>query len=395
MPVTGDQSLIKKINQSIVLDMIRNHCPISRAQIAELTGLTKGTVSTIVNDLMKDNLVYEIGPGRSSGGRRPLMLMFNKIAGYAIGVDLGVNYLLTVLTDLQGNIIDKRITPFQDLSYEEILSLLKKDLREVFDQAPSSKYGIVGIGIGIPGIVGNDGTILFAPNLDWKNVNLKGVINNEFQVPVLIDNEANTGALGEKLYGAGQEASDLVYVSAGIGIGTGIVLNGELYKGTSGFSGEIGHTSIEVNGKKCRCGNKGCWELYASEHALMHQAKFLSMFRGGNNQDIDLETLIRLADEGHTEVINLFNLIGEYLGIGIMNLVLSFNPELVIIGNRLSKAQQWIVNPIKKVLNNRLMPYHREKLRVEFSSLGVYSNALGAASLAISNFFSYSKVTLE
>src|SRR5690606_18861442 len=203
------------------------------------------------------------------------------------------------------------------------------------------------------------------------------------------------GALGEKLYGAGQEASNLVYVSVGIGIGTGIVLNGELYKGISGFSGEIGHTTIEVNGKKCRCGNKGCWELYASEHALMQQAKFLSIFRGGDDREINLETLIRLADEGHTEVINLFNQVGEYLGVGTMNLILSFNPELVIIGNRLSKAQPWIVNPIKKVLNNRLMPYHREKLRVEFSSLGVYSSALGASSLAISNFFSHSKVTLE
>ncbi|WP_460415728.1 ROK family protein [Planifilum fimeticola] len=395
MPVTGDQSLIKKINQSIVLEMIRNHCPISRAQIAELTGLTKGTVSTIVNDLMKDNLVYEIGPGRSSGGRRPVMLMFNKAAGYSIGVDLGVNYLLTVLTDLQGNIVLEQTSLYQDLSYDEILSLLKKDLRTVIDQAPSSTYGIIGIGIGIPGIVGNDGTVLFTPNLGWKDVDLKGVINNEFQVPVWIDNEANTGALGEKLYGAGREASDLVYVSVGIGIGTGIVLNGELYKGISGFSGEIGHTTIEVNGKKCRCGNKGCWELYASEHALLSQAKSLPMFRGGDNREIDLESLIRLADEGHTEVINLFNQIGEYLGIGIMNIALSFNPELVIIGNRLSKAQQWIVNPVKKVLSNRLMPYHREKLRVEFSNLGVYSSALGASSLAISNFFSDSKVTLE
>ena len=163
MPVTGDQSLIKKINQSIVLEMIRNHCPISRAQIAELTGLTKGTVSTIVNDLMKDNLVYEIGPGRSSGGRRPVMLMFNKAAGYSIGVDLGVNYLLTVLTDLQGNIVLEQTTLYQDLSYDEILSLLKKDLRTVIDQAPSSTYGIIGIGIGIPGIIGNDGTVLFTP----------------------------------------------------------------------------------------------------------------------------------------------------------------------------------------------------------------------------------------
>lgn len=393
MPVTGDQSLIKKINQSIVLEMIRSHCPISRAEIAELSGLTKGTVSTIVNKLIKDKLVYEIGPGRSSGGRRPVMLMFNKGAGYAIGVDLNINHLLTVLTDLQGNIVCQRMTVYRDLPFKEILSLLKKDLRAIFDQAPSSPYGIIGIGIGIPGIVANEGTVLFSPLRKWKNTDLKGMLNNEFRVPVWIDNEANTGALGEKLYGAGRGASDLVYVSAGHGIGTGIVLNGELYRGISGFSGEIGHTTIDVNGKKCRCGNKGCWELYASENALMQRAKSLSMFRGANNREIDLEALIRLADEGHTEVINLFNQVGEYLGIGIMNIVLSFNPELVIIGNSLGKARPWIVNPVKKVLNNRLIPYHREKLRIEFSDLGVYSSALGASSLAISNFFSNSKAS--
>ena len=384
MHITGDQFLVKKINKSIVLDTIKQKCPLSRAQISEVTGLNKGTVSALVSELIEEDLVYEIGPGHSSGGRRPVMLLFNKIAGYAIGIDLGVNYMLAVLTDLQGNIIKEQMTSLVDSSFDVVMNTLKKAIQSLIDLTPASTYGIVGIGIGVPGIVDDKGTVLFAPNLGWEHVDLKGIISNEFHIPVIIDNEANAGALGEKLFGAGMGCSDLIYVSVGIGIGTGIILKNELYKGTSGFSGEMGHFIIEANGKKCRCGNRGCWELYASESALLEQAK-----------EMDLDTLVKKADEGNPEVITLFNQIGEYLGIGLTNIINTFNPELIVIGNRMNKAEKWIANPIKRVIENRSLPYHRKQLRIEFSSLTVYSCALGAASFTSSAFFSNTKVSVE
>ncbi|WP_342027748.1 ROK family protein [Lihuaxuella thermophila] len=357
--------------------------------------MNKATVSTLVGELIEENLVYEIGPGKSSGGRRPVMLLFNKLAGYAIGVDLGVNYILTVLTDLQGNIVGEETCELHNRSLDEVIPLLKKSIQSVSNQTPKCTYGIVGIGIGVPGLVDDKGLVLFAPNLGWKNVNLKEMIATEFNTPVIIDNEANAGAYGEKLFGVGKGISNLVYVSAGIGIGTGIILNNELYRGRSGFSGEIGHLIIEVNGKKCSCGNKGCWELYASERALVEEAtSLLSGNSGLGKEEIDLSYLVKLANQGKPEVIRLFNQIGEYLGIGITNIINTFNPEMIIIGNRLTMAEPWISNPIHRVVENRSLPYHRKDLRIEFSNLSVYSSALGAASLAVSSFFSGDEVSI-
>lgn len=395
MHVTGDQYLIKKLNKSIVLDTIIRNSPVSRAQISELTGLNKGTVSTMVSELIGDDLVYEIGPGQSSGGRKPVMMLFNKNAGYAIGVDLGVNYILSVLTDLQGNIVKESNVHIDHLSFDQVINKLKESIRLMFQSVPSSTYGIVGIGIGVPGIVDDRGTILFAPNLEWENVDLSQIINEEFHVPVIIDNEANAGALGEKLYGTGKEVSNLVYVSVGGGIGTGIIIENELYKGTSGFSGEIGHTIIEANGKKCRCGNRGCWELYASENALLQQAQSLPIFQNQLPKEFDIDSLIELANEGSPDVINLFNTIGEYLGLGLTNIINTFNPDLIIIGNQMTKAEKWLTNPVRRVVETRSLPFHRKQLRIEFSSLSLYSCALGASSFAVTNFFADSKVSIE
>ncbi|WNC14798.1 ROK family transcriptional regulator [Brevibacillus brevis] len=391
---TGDQFLVKKINKSIVLETIKKKSPISRIQISETTGLNKSTVSSLVNELIQENFVYEIGLGQSQGGRRPLMLLFNNTAGYAIGIDIGVNYLLAVLSDLKGNIIHETMLTITDLPFEEIVDFLKKTIQSLIDQAPSSNYGIIGIGIAVPGIVDDTGKILFAPNLGWENVDLKGIIENHFRLPVTINNEAKAGAFGEKIFGAGKDVSHFVYVSVGIGIGTGIIINNELYKGYNGFSGEMGHITIEANGKKCLCGNRGCWELYASENALLEQAKTLSIPPAPDEKEVTLSHLVMLADTGNTDVIQLFNQVGEYIGLGLTTIINTFNPELIVIGNKLTSAEKWLMNPIKRVVESRSMRFHRKQLRIQFSNLNMYSTVLGTISFAIDDFFASTRITL-
>lgn len=394
MVQTGDQFLVKKINKSIVLETIKKKSPISRVQISETTGLNKSTVSSLVNELIQENFVYEIGLGQSQGGRRPLMLLFNATAGHAIGVDIGVNYLLAVLSDLQGKIVQEKMLTITDLSFEEIVALLKETIQSLIDQAPASKYGIVGIGIAVPGIVDETGQILFAPNLGWENVGLKGIIENHFHLPVTINNEANAGALGEKIFGAGKDVSHFVYVSLGIGIGTGIIINDELYKGCNGFAGEIGHVTIESNGKKCTCGNKGCWELYASENALLEQAKSLAIPPAQGEKEITLAHLVSLADSGNPDAIHLFNRVGEYIGLGLTMIINIFNPELIIIGNKLTTAEKWLTNPLNRVVESRSLQFHRKQLRIQFSNLNMYSTVLGTISFAIDDFFANTRITL-
>jgi len=382
---TWNQSVVKKGNKTIVLETIIESFPISRAKIANRTGLNKGTVSSLVQELLDEKLIDESGPGESSGGRRPVMLLFNEVAGYSIGIDIGVNYLLGVLTDLQGNICNEHLVKFSNLSYEEIKSKLFDTIDLLTSSAPSSPYGIIGIGIGVPGIVSNDGKIVLAPNLGWVNIDLQSTLQKKYDVPIIIDNEANAGAYGEKRFGVGKEFSDIIYVSIGIGIGVGLILNGELYKGNNGFSGELGHMTIEVHGENCRCGSKGCWELYASEQALLNKAKQLEI-TVPNNEETSLEYLLTLAEDGHKDAIQLFDKIGEYIGIGIKNIFNTFNPEQVIIGNRIAVAEKWIKEPIHKRLINQTLWPHQENLQLNFSELSTHSTALGIAAYSIENF---------
>ncbi|MFD0870034.1 MULTISPECIES: ROK family protein [Paenibacillus] len=397
MKRTGDQYLVKQINKSIVLDTIRRQSPLSRAQVSSLTGLHKGTVSSLVNELMENDLVKEIGTGPSSGGRKPVMLLFNKTAGYAVGVDLGVNYILTVLTDLDGNIVLERNVKISDRSTENVLTQLKISIREVIDRSPPSPYGVIGIGIGVPGMVDNKGHVRMTPNLQWDEIDLSGVLTKEFGCPVRVDNEANAGAMGEKQFGAGRKFSDLIYVSIGIGIGIGIVIRGELYRGASGFSGEMGHMTIEANGKPCKCGNRGCWELYASENALLESAEALPLpaqsVDGGNA--LDLDVLLRAAHEEIPEVISMFGTVGQFIGIGLSNIVNTFNPEQIIIGNRMTTAEKWLKEPMLDAFHSRTLPVHRHRTKIEFSSLGTHSAVLGASHLAVSDFFDRMNVYMD
>lgn len=386
MQTTGDQQLVKKINKTIVLDTIIGHSPLSRAQLSGMTGLHKGTVSSLVNELIEEKLVYEIGLGRSSGGRKPVMLVFHKTAGYAVGIDIGVRYILVVLTDLEGRIVGERQLDLEGGEPAGVMKLVEDAVHSLKADAPPSPYGIIGAGVGVAGIVDDKGVVLLGPNLGWENVELKRPLEEKLGFPIEIDNEANAGALGELQYGAAREASNIVYLSVGTGIGAGIIVGKQLLKGAGGFSGEIGHTTIETNGKKCPCGNKGCWEQYASESAVLEKAGALGTTK--------FDDLVALAQNGSPDAIRLFHEVGESLGIGIANIINTFNPELILIGNQMTRAEQWIRNPIERVLASRSLSFSRQQAQIRFASLDTRSTVLGAAHHAISAFFSKDRVTL-
>lgn len=390
---TGDQGLVKKINRSIVLDTIEMNGPISRAQISKVTSLNKSTVSTMVNELINKSFIYEIGPGQSSGGRKPIMLYFNNHAGYSIGIDLGVNYILAILTDLQGAIIKEINEPLYNKDEESVLEQINTVINTLIDKSPSSPHGIIGIGIGVPGIVDAKENILFAPNLGWNQVNLKKTLEDKLSIPISVVNEANAGAHGEHLYGVGRNVSNLVYISIGIGIGSGIIINNNLYSGATGISGELGHFTIEANGKKCTCGSRGCWELYASESVLLEEIEKLNIFN--SKEEVNIENINHEARNGNEHVLQILNKIGEYIGIGLTNTINTFNPEMIIIGNRISRFENWLINQINRTLKERLSAFHQDSLNIKFSEMGYYSCALGASSLIISKFLSDQRISVK
>ncbi|WP_217593360.1 ROK family transcriptional regulator [Cohnella sp. GbtcB17] len=378
---TGDQALIKRMNTAIVLESVLQGAPLSRADISALTGLNKATVSSLVQDLIDSGLVREIGTGQSSGGRKPVLLEFVAESGYAVGVDLGVNYVRGVLTDLRGGVAVERTAQLDKTSPDEVFGILRPFIQSLIDEAPESAFGVVGIGVGVPGLVDRGGAVLYAPNLGWRDVPLQDALNRAFGIPVLIDNEANVGAIGERKFGSGRGIGSMIYVSVGMGIGTGLILQKELYKGAAGFSGELGHLSIEASGPPCRCGNRGCWELYASEQALLVRAAEAGIGEG------TLDSLLALAERGDEQTRALFNGIGESLGVGIANIVNVFNPEAVVIGNTMSRARPWLEEAMSHTTEARALNFHLRGIRLLFAELGDRSAVMGAAETAIAAFF--------
>ncbi|MCJ8006046.1 ROK family protein [Lederbergia wuyishanensis] len=383
MNPTWNQQLIKKENKTIVLQLIMQNAPISRADIALKSGLNKGTVSTLVAELIEEQLIIETGPGVSSGGRRPVMLVFNENAGSTIGIDLGVNYILGILTDLQGNIIEKKRHSFNPTSFEHTMKQIHEDVQELISKAPKTPYGIVGIGVGAPGIVDNNSSVVLAPNLGWKNSFLKEGIEEAFQIPVIIENEANAGAYGEKMFGLGKSIDNLVYISTGIGIGTGIIMNEKLYRGSSGFSGEFGHMTINMNGETCRCGNKGCWELYASEQYVIQKALKLQLV---SDENANIDQIIELAEHENDTAIELLKETAIHLGMGIVNIVHALNPQKIIVGNRLAGAKPWMEQIVQKYVKNRAMTSHQNEVKVQFSDPSFPATALGVAAFSVEHF---------
>ncbi|MGG1615212.1 ROK family protein [Paenibacillus sp. NRS-1782] len=390
MNVTGDQALVKKLNKSIVLERIRLHAPLSRAQLSSQTGLNKATVSNLVAELITDGLVYETGLGESSGGRKPLMLLFNSRAGFVLGIEVSVQYIKGALTDLAGTIETELTFPLAQHDPAFVMEQIQRLVQELMQTVPPSPHGIVGMGLGVPGMVDESGTVLFAPNLGWEEVPLRQQLEEELGLPVVVDNEANVGAQGELYYGMDSDyrqlVRDLVYISAGSGIGAGIIIDGKLYQGAWGYAGETGHMSIDWNGRLCSCGSRGCWELYASEKA--YTAPTLPLPAHSTAE------LLPFARQGDTNTLSVFRDIGRYLGVGITNIVNSLNPGMLIIGGPLAEARPWLEQSMREVIDERALPYHRRQLQIRFSTLGSRSTMLGAAYAATAPFLRRVRVSL-
>ncbi len=376
--MSGDSSLLKSINKSTLLGLIKLHAPISRAELAKRTKLTRATVSALVEELISEYWVAETGTGESSGGRKPMMLEIHNKAGHIIGVDLRSTNMLVIVTDMCGNRVRKSFYPYDQGSdaervLQQLLAILKKERAAL----PESPLGLLGVGIGIHGFVEYPSSrILFVPHTGWKKLSWKDRIEEELGIPVIIDNEANLAALGELEFGAAADCSNMLYLSVAAGIGAGLVLQGELFRGNNGYAGEIGHTTMELNGRPCSCGNKGCWETYASERAIANDLH-MEYFPGFTEQ-----VLNRLG-KGDTEAIEVVHKAGLHLGVGIGNMMHTLNPQMIVIGNAMGQYAPWINASIHESLDSRFSYLSSFNVQVTYSRLGEDCCALGAVSAVI------------
>ncbi|MFE7061322.1 ROK family protein [Sutcliffiella sp. NPDC057660] len=372
---TGDASFIRQLNRKIILEKIMQHKSISRAEIAKLTGLNKATVSSQIADLVEEGLLVETYAEFSSGGRKPIFLSMNESAAYAVGIDIDVTCISIAATDLKGNIVTKETHPIEDSSFPAVEEKLKTIILEINATLPVSRYGIIGIGLGVHGIVDNNQNIVYTPQHRWRNLDLKRSLESFFQVPVFIANNSNLCAVAEQVFS--KESTDLVCITTYSGIGMGIIIQRKLFLGYEGFSGEVGHMIMEPDGRTCTCGNKGCWEQYASEKVLLQ-----SIRERIGRTDCSVEEIHRFMESRIEELEEVIKDYTNHLAIGVNNIINILNPETVIINCEIFSHHPEILNKVKENLTSSMN--HRKELKL--SSLGKNACMLGASATVIKEF---------
>ena len=380
----GTFQLMKSVNKSIILNKIRTSEPISRAQIAKETKLTPPTVSSIVRELIEQDLVKESELGESKGGRKPTMLLVNKDGFYVIGVDAGPKTIECILSNLSGQIKDRVVVSIESpLTNESFLDLLKSGIRKIL-QNVKERSKVLGIGMAMHGVVDvARGTSLFAPILQLSNIPIKDELEREFDLVVQVENDARAMTLGESWFGEHGDVSSMMAVNLGSGVGAGVAINGKLYHGSTDLAGEVGHMTIDMNGERCECGNRGCLESFASAPSIVNRA---NKRMPGKNITSSRE-VYELALENDKECVELLQRTGAIIGIGLTNLIHVLNPELIIIGGGVSKSERFILRPIRETISMRGLTKEAKETRVVISELGDDATILGAVALLLVELF--------
>tara|TARA_B100000795_G_scaffold183908_1_gene139530 strand:+ start:935 stop:1891 length:957 start_codon:yes stop_codon:yes gene_type:complete len=308
----------------------------------------------------------------------------------AIGIDIGGTNTVFGLVDEQGNCLVQKSLKTKDYSKpEDFVAVLSAELKELI--ASHKNISVIGMGVGAPNGNYYTGTIDFAPNLNWEGiVPLAQLLQEYFTFPVVLTNDANAAAIGERIYGAAKGVEDFVMVTLGTGLGSGFVVNGELVYGHDGFAGELGHTIVEKNGRECGCGRKGCLETYASASGIVRTAKeFLE--KSNNNlladvKELSSKSIADAALKGDALALEIFDYTAEKLGFSLANTVALTSPKLIVLFGGLAQSGDLILKPTKKYMEAYLLNIYQNKVAIVPSKLNASDAAiLGASALAWQN----------
>lgn len=376
---------IRDINKQIVLNYVRSRAPISRAEIARETSLQRSTVSAIVDDLQDEGLIEETGTGDSTGGRKPTLLRLRTGKPVAIGVDVRPSATTIVLADLAGNLLSSENFPTSsDIAYMENQILAK--VKALAEAHPDHDLEV---GMSIPGIADQaSGNILFVPYFHWSNWDIGKKIKDVTGAEVIIENDANAVALAELWFGSDElkRTRNFIMVYVAEGIGTGIIIDGQIYRGENGAAGEFGHMFVSDNAPvTCSCGRRDCWEAHASEKALLYRYQQGNGVRSAS-MTMDTERLIELALNGEPRAIDKLKEHAKYLGIGISNLLIGFSPQAIVISGSITKAWDLIRSEIQEA-GQRSIRQEIKMAEIIRSSVGDRPTILGSISLVLTRKF--------
>lgn len=348
---------------------------LSRADIAKKFSLNKATISDIIDKLIKDNLIKEIGLGYSkpTGGRKPILLQINKQAGIIFSFEFQYNKYRFMATYLDGELITKTTTN-TEVNKNNVIKIVQNTVQDFLTNPKYNGYKVFGIGIAVHGIVESN-KVVFAPYYDIYEIDIAGEIEKLVGIPVIIENEANLCAIFESAVNSLYR--NLIAINISSGIGSGIVLDYHLYKGIMGDAGEAGHTTLYPNGRKCRCGKSGCFEQYCSKQALLKEYSSLRGISSPSLQDLKQDYI-----DKETEVMALIETYKNNLIVGLGNIVTLFSPEILIL-----KSDIFIEFPdIFTDVKNSLKQYNKN-LQVSLTNWKEYSTLFGANILVLQNYF--------
>ncbi len=350
----------------------------SRAEIAGATGLTRATVSSLVDDLLRAGLIVETDPAPRTGAGRPATGLRLSPAGPAgLGLEINVDYLAACVVDPTGAVRHRAVRRVDQRGRapEEVLA----DVATMAGEAVRASGAVAGARLAVPGLVLPDGVVRLAPNLGWRDLPVIGLLTGAPGwpgLPVAVDNEANLAALGE-LATCGD--GGFVYVSGEVGIGAGIVLDGGLYRGTHGWSGELGHVTVTPDGPVCRCGARGCLEQYAGQEAILRAAGIAP----GLTADAAVARLVELATAGEVAAGTALRDAGTALGVAVAGVVNLLDLDTVVLGGSFAPLAGWLAGPVERELATRVLTAAWAPVTVRASALGAEATVLGAAGAVV------------
>ncbi|HEX3317792.1 MAG TPA: ROK family transcriptional regulator [Solirubrobacteraceae bacterium] len=383
MDGSGSLTSLRELNRGRVIESLRELGVGSRAEIARSTGLSPATVSTLVSQLVAAGMVVD-APRRVSrrgqGGRPPALITLDPSVGVAIGIDFGKRHLAVAVSDLSHEILAERWrTMHEDYDARTGMDGAVKLVEEALERSDADRDRVLGVGLGLPGPIhrstGMVGSSAILPG--WTDVRIAEVMSERLQLPVHVDNDANLGALAEFHWGAGRNASPLVYLKMATGIGAGIVVGGRLFHGAGGTAGEIGHTTVDEAGPICRCGNRGCLEMVAAAPALAE------MLRATRGSEMTSERVVELALEGDPGCRRAIADAGRYTGNALAGLCNLLNPERIVVGGSLGAAGNVLIDPLREAVRRRVIPSAVEDVEIVPGVLADRAELLGAVALVL------------
>lgn len=398
-------NLVKQHNLQVILLNLLYEPVLSRSQLAKQTRLSNTTITNLIAELIDQGIVTEKSSnGVDQGELRPVGrprtgICLEPNARYVIGVHIGVGIFRVAVTNLRAAIIYSQLHSFDvNTPPTEVLDQMIAAIESATIEGNFDRQKILGVGVGASGLVDfSTGVNLLAPNLNWHDVSLREYLQDRLPLPVIVDNNVRSMAIGETYFGAGLGVDSVAFVYGRTGVGAGLTFKGRVFRGSAKGAGEIGHSVILPHGGElCRCGNSGCLETLVSESVILQRAEdiaqrnpsgILASILNSNPENSPIESVFEAARQGDAQVQEMLEERAYYLGVALANLINLFNPELILLGGIFSRGEDLFVEPITRTIQKMAFGGMGKNVRLQATSFGWKAGVIGAAALALLHFF--------